>query len=119
MNYVYTYTVVVYDGANQGYHLESGLLMARSYTNAAEQLEEFYSTSLTRILDLAETDNEMIILPSSIVYNYARGTYDECIVPCNQWGNKLTEFDNETATDTKIDWNVQEPVKTTTTTAEI
>lgn len=114
MDYVYTYTVVIFDDTDQ-YHLESGLLTAPSYTNAVEQLEEYYRPDLTRIVDLAETDNEMIILPTNVVYNYARGEYNECSVPCNRWGNKLTERDNETATDTKIDWNIQDPV----TTAEI
>lgn len=113
MDYVYTYTVVVFDGIDQ-YHLESGLLTAPSYTNAVEQLEGYYCPGLTRIVDLAETDNGMIILPTNVVYNYARGEYDECTVPCNQWGNKLTE------PDTKIDWNIQSPVEdVNTSTAEI
>ena len=117
MNKVFTYTAVIYNGTHyeeDNYRLESGLLVADCYTNAMDQLEDYYTPNLTRIVDLAETDNEVIILPASIVYNYARDNYDECAVPCDQWGNKLTELDNETATDTKIDWNVQEPAETDT-----
>lgn len=117
-NFVFTYTAVVYEYNNNRediYKLESGLLTARNFTDAMEQLADYYDSNLVRIVDLAPTNNEMIILPASTVYNYARNEYDECFIPCDQWGNKLTEFDNEMATDTKIDWNVQE----TTTTTEI
>lgn len=109
MNRVYTYTIVLHDGTHyeeDTYHLESGLLMAETYTNAVEQLEEYYRPNLTRIVDLAETYEEMIILPASVVYDYARGEYAETEIPCNKWGNKLTESDDET---TKIDWNVSTP----------
>lgn len=112
MNKIFIYTVVIYDDTyyeEDNYCLESGLLAADCYTNAMDQLEVYYTPRLTRIVDLAETDNEMIILPSNIVHAYAHGTYDECTVPCDRWGNKLTE------SNTKIDWNIQEP----TTTAEI
>lgn len=105
MNRVYTYTIVLMHYEEDTYHLESGLLMAETYTNAVEQLEEYYRPNLTRIVDLAETNEEMIILPANVVYDYARGEYAETEIPCNKWGNKLTESDDKT----KIDWNVSTP----------
>lgn len=97
-NFVFTYTVVIYAG-EEDYRLENGLLTAYSFTDAVEQISDFYDTDLARIVNLAPTDNEMIVLPANVVYNYARGNYDGCTIPCDQWGNELTESTVEPATE--------------------
>lgn len=99
----YTYTVVLSQSEEDSYTLESGFLMANNYSNATAQLENHYNSSLTRIIDLADTNRDIIVLPSNIIYDFARGNYSDSNVPCNIWGNKVTESSTET-----IDWNVQE-----------
>lgn len=101
----YTYTIVISQSGDDTYALESGFLMANNYSDATGQLEYHYGPSLVRIVDLASTQQEIITLPSNIVYDFARGNYSETSIPCNQWGNKLTAVEASTEA---IDWNVQE-----------
>lgn len=90
----YTFKVTaISEYVDDVYYTESGLLLADSFSDAAQQLENVYGSFLVRILDLSNTGNLIINLPEEIVTNFENAAY-ETEVPSDARGNYL------------LDWNV-------------
>lgn len=89
----------------------SGLLTSVSYGDAAEKLENYYESSLHRIINLKCANFPLIELPKEIVRNYDMGVYNtnnQLEIKCDQYGVALP-VSPEAKAEAEIDWSVTSP----------
>ena len=93
MRYPFSYTVIVCDGLTDNkYNLESGMGIAKSYTNAMKQIENYYGEDLVEVKGLTlYEENRLIIVPKRVIQDYEYDAENLCYpgVPCDIHGNIL------------------------------
>lgn len=86
----FSYTVVVCDGLTDNkYNLESGMGVAKSFTNAMKQIEDYYGEDLVEVKGLTlYEENRLIIVPKRVIQEYEYNAENLCYpgVPCDIHG---------------------------------
>ena len=99
MSYPFAFKVVVYAGFNENtdhkYGLASGMGFAKSFADAAEQVERFYGSDLISIKNLELFEESSLLLMTEENINYYRRCDYPTLIPCDAGGNEETTDPDE------------------------
>lgn len=96
MKYPFTYTVVIYDELDFDYKpmykRESGLGFANSYAHAMEQIENYYSDDLVKVINLELfEERSLLIVPEAFAKDFSTKDFASDAIPCDHNGISLAE----------------------------
>lgn len=96
MKYPFTYTVVVYDELDFDYKpmykRESGLGFAKSFAHAMEQIENYYSTDLVKLINLEVfEESSLLIVPEAFAKDFSTNNFTSAAIPCDHNGEPLAK----------------------------
>ena len=93
--YPFAYTAI-YLGEDKNYIRESGMGIAEDYSDAMGRVSEYYGTDLLCIKHLELfAENELILLPESIINMYRKTEYGVIGVACDADGNPIPTEAND------------------------
>ena len=96
MKYPFTYTAVIYDELDfdysPTYKRESGLGLANSFAHAMEQIENYYSEDLVKIINLELFEEcSLLIVPEAFAKDFSINDFTSAATPCDHNGEPVAE----------------------------
>lgn len=96
MKYPFTYTAVLYDELDFDYKpmykKESGLGFANSFAHAMEQIENYYSEDLVKVINLELfEESSLLIVPEAFAKDFSTNDFTSDAIPCDHNGVSLAE----------------------------
>ena len=100
MKYPFTYTAVLYDELDFDYKpiykKESGLGLANSFAHAMEQIENYYSEDLVKIINLELFEEcSLLIVPEAFAKDFSTNDFTSAAIPCDHNGEPVAEPSSE------------------------
>ena len=100
MKYPFTYTAVIYDELDfdysPTYKRESGLGLANSFAHAMEQIENYYSEDLVKLINLELfEERSLLIVPEAFAKDFSINDFASAATPCDHNGEPVAEPSSE------------------------
>ena len=88
--YPFAFSAILY--YNKEYTRQSGFGLAKSFGDAANQLEKYYGPELVSIirLELFE-ENSLIMVPEKVIEDYKNADDNYGVIRCDANGKEITE----------------------------